>query len=337
MDHSAPNAVPGVTPASVDQSLLDAIPVPIFIKDRQGVYLACNVAYEAVVGRRREDIIGKTVHAVAPPALADYYQANDLAMFKGQAVQVYESKLIDSEGGSHEVVFHKATFGGADGQPAGIVGVIHDVTARKHAEQRLRDSERRYRTLFDHANDAILILRGGTFIDCNALSLDVYGCTREQILRATPWQFSPLCQPDGRPSMAAARAWIDAALRGTPQRFEWLHCRLDGTPFDAEVSLNAIDVDGEWLVQAIVRDVTERKRAADAVAAALRENEALVAQLREALDNVKTLSGFLPICMYCRKVRDDQGYWEKLESYISAHTGTLFSHGLCPDCEKKFV
>lgn len=71
------------------------------------------------------------------------------------------------------------------------------------------------------------------------------------------------------------------------------------------------------------------------VRAALVENQRLVAHLQQALDEVKTLSGFLPVCMYCKKVRDDQGFWERLETYLTARTGALVSHGLCPDCERR--
>lgn len=71
------------------------------------------------------------------------------------------------------------------------------------------------------------------------------------------------------------------------------------------------------------------------VRAALVDKERLVAELRGALEQVKTLSGFLPICMYCKKIRDDQGYWERVESYISARSQAWFSHGLCPDCEQR--
>jgi DNA-binding response OmpR family regulator len=60
-----------------------------------------------------------------------------------------------------------------------------------------------------------------------------------------------------------------------------------------------------------------------------------IEELRQALDQVKTLSGFLPICMHCKNIRDDKGYWERVEIYVSSHTGTQFSHGICPECMKK--
>ena len=79
---------------------------------------------------------------------------------------------------------------------------------------------------------------------------------------------------------------------------------------------------------AIGQDITERKQARA-------EREKLICELQEALKNVKTLSSLLPICMSCKKIRDDKGYWNQIEEYITEHTDTLFSHGVCPDCLKK--
>lgn len=65
------------------------------------------------------------------------------------------------------------------------------------------------------------------------------------------------------------------------------------------------------------------------------EREGLIAELKTALANVRTLSGLLPICASCKKIRDDKGYWNHVESYISKHSGAEFSHSICPDCAKK--
>ncbi|BBO79215.1 hypothetical protein DSCW_66320 [Desulfosarcina widdelii] len=65
------------------------------------------------------------------------------------------------------------------------------------------------------------------------------------------------------------------------------------------------------------------------------KNEALIAELRSALEEVKTLSGFIPICSVCKKIRDDKGYWNQIEEYISTHSDARFSHGICPACMQK--
>jgi FixJ family two-component response regulator len=87
-------------------------------------------------------------------------------------------------------------------------------------------------------------------------------------------------------------------------------------------------IDGERLIRAIRYSVSQKK--------AEIERENLITQLQDALGKVKTLSGLLPICSSCKKIRDDQGYWKQLESYISEHSDALFSHGYCPECGEKY-
>ncbi|MDD5676509.1 MAG: transporter substrate-binding domain-containing protein [Kiritimatiellae bacterium] len=137
----------------------------------------------------------------------------------------------------------------------------------KHTEQMMRESELKHRTLFETANDAIMLMRRGRFVDCNARTLTMFGCSREQIIGAPPYKFSPPTQPDGRCSEEKAAEKINKAVAEGPQFFEWEHCRGDGTPFAAEVSLNRLELGEEMLLQAIVRDITGRKRVEEALRA----------------------------------------------------------------------
>ncbi|MEN6545406.1 MAG: PAS domain S-box protein [Armatimonadia bacterium] len=147
-----------------------------------------------------------------------------------------------------------------------VQAIVRDITEHKQAEQALRDSEERFRTVFESAYDAILLMDGDTFIDCNAQAVEMYGCTdKNDLIAHTPLDFSPASQPDGQESRPAAMEHINTALGGTPQRFYWKHLREDGTPFDAEVSLNALALKGKTYIQAIVRDVTKRKQAEEAL------------------------------------------------------------------------
>jgi PAS domain S-box-containing protein len=156
------------------------------------------------------------------------------------------------------------------GRPLALMASSFDITERKQAEAARNESEARYRNLFESAGDAILLMSGETFIDCNHKTLEIYGCTREQILGRSPVEFTPPFQPDGRNSVEKAKEKINSALVGNPQLFEWQHKKMNGTLFETEVSLNLVELSTGTYIQAIVRDITERKGAEEA----LRRSEA---------------------------------------------------------------
>lgn len=192
----------------------------------------------------------------------------------------------------------------------------------------IKENEENYYKLFENANDAIFIIKGAEFIDCNKKTVEIFGCEKDEIIHRTPMDFSPVLQPDGGSSEEKGMEKLRLALENKSQFFEWEHRRFDGSTFYADVSLNRIEIGGEGVLLAIVRDITARKNIEE-------EREKLIEELQEALDNIKTLKGLLPICAKCKKVRDDKGYWSQIEGYIESHSEALFSHGLCPDCEKE--
>jgi PAS domain S-box-containing protein len=136
------------------ETLLDAIPSPIFFKDAAGVYRGCNRAFEQYLGRDRSEILGRTVDDIAPPELAAVYRRADEALLREPGVQVYETSIRCADGRELEVVFHKATFADAQGRVAGLIGTYLDITDRKRAERALRQSEERLQLALDATDQA---------------------------------------------------------------------------------------------------------------------------------------------------------------------------------------
>ncbi|WP_423128334.1 PAS domain-containing protein [Gaoshiqia sp. Z1-71] len=123
------------------QKIIDALPIPIFFRDINGIYRSTNKAHEIFSGRNREQITGKTVFDVQPPEIAEIYALRDQELFDSPGNQVYETKFRQPDGSLHDVVFNKAVIRDDAGNVMGIVGSIFDITDRKKAERKLEKAK----------------------------------------------------------------------------------------------------------------------------------------------------------------------------------------------------
>ncbi|MFH1215376.1 MAG: cache domain-containing protein [Pseudomonadota bacterium] len=135
------------------------------------------------------------------------------------------------------------------------------VAERNRVMGELAEKEDRYRSLFESASDAIVILQEGSCVDCNERALRLFGYDREDFIGSPPERFSPEIQPDGSLSHEKAIAKMKLAVTGQQQFFEWMCKKNDGSFFEAEVSLSVLRLAESTYVQAIVRDITARKQA----------------------------------------------------------------------------
>jgi PAS domain S-box-containing protein len=154
------------------------------------------------------------------------------------------------------------------------------------AEGTLDDGERKFRTLFDAAHDAIYMLHNGVFVDCNAKGLYMFGRTWDEIVGHTPDEFAPPTQPDGRNSREKAYEIVVKAMGGEAQFFEWTCLHANGTPVCSEISLNRLEMGGTVYLMAVSRDITERRRAE----AQITEQAALLDKAQDAIA-VRDLEG----------------------------------------------
>ena len=189
-------------------------------------------------------------------------------------------------------------------QGTAAVSVGIDITERKRAEAQktkliasLQESERKFRSLYEATSDAVMLLDEQCFFDCNHATLAIFGCSnKEQFYGKKISEFSPRFQPNGQDSSSLAAERISTAMQTGSCRFDWIHKRLDGSEFPAEVLLNAMEINGQKVIQAVVRDITDRKRDEDGIKASLAEKEVLLKEIHHRVkNNLQVISSLLKL------------------------------------------
>lgn len=302
--------------------LINAIPVPVYYKDRDGKYLGFNHAFEAISGETKGRMIGKTIFENSPPGLAELHNAKDVELFEGGGTQQYEAQVKDFSGQLREVIFYKAVYNDSKGDIGGLIGTVLDITERKNAEDALKKNEEQLRLLAESSVEILYQLDpDGNITFISPAFERISGYSVDEVLHRN---FQHFFQESELEMMMES---INKTMAGHSYLLDaFTGIRKDGSTFPIEISITPIVKDGEIIgAQGIARDITERKKLE-------RQREKLIVELKEALENIKTLRGLIPICSNCKKIRDDKGYWNNLEAFISEHSDASFSHGLCPSC-----
>ena len=216
--------------------------------------LSVNASYEKHTGLKEGQVAGKLASVVysarKPPFLNIYAQ-----VAKGGKPVAFDSYFSPLK--RH---FHVSVFSPKIGQ---FATVFVDITERRLAQEALRDSEERFRDLFESSQDAMMTIEAPSwrFTSANVSMVQMFKAKSVgDLLSHNPWELSPKRQPDGSDSRKKARQMIQKAIRKGANFFEWTHRRLDGEVFAAEVLLNRVSRAEGVCLQATVRDITERRR-----------------------------------------------------------------------------
>ena len=295
---------------------------PFFITTTDGRFIDLNEAMVQLFGYDCKEELMKT------NVVQTYYNPEDRSKFQEiMARQDYakdlELDLKRKDGEKIYALLTVTTRKNGKGNIVGYKGTIKDITERKRTEEALKESESRFHLLVEHSTDAFLLHDfDGKIIDVNRHACESLGYTREELLGLS------IQDIDQDFVLGKHTEKWKQMVPGDPITLEGVHKRKDGTTFPVEVRLGVFELGERKLMLGLVRDITERKRLEE-------EREKLIHELQDALSNIKTLRGLLPICSYCKKIRDDKGYWNQIESYIRDHSGAEFTHGMCPECLKK--
>ncbi|HSF73998.1 MAG TPA: PAS domain S-box protein, partial [Microcoleus sp.] len=259
----------------------------IFMLDPDGYVASWNSGAERILGYRSHEIVGNNSECFFTEEdleIGKHKEKLILAVAEGR----YENEgwRLRKDGSRFWANIIVTPLRDEKGKLQGFSQVMQDITEQKRAAEEkmqliasLQASEKKFRTLYESTTDAVMLLDEEGFLDCNQATLKLFGCSTEsEFCGKHPSEFSPPLQPDGQDSRSISQERINTAMRSGNCRFDWRHRRLDGSEFPAEVLLTSMDIGGKIGLQGVVRDITYRVQAEEALKQA---NEVLECRVKE--------------------------------------------------------
>jgi PAS domain S-box-containing protein len=283
-----------------------------------GVFVEINRGFTEIMGYCPADIIGKS--SLDFGVWRKYEDRNAIVMQLQErgAVDDFEAEFV-TKSGDVRIGLMSARIVKIAGEKL-ILSNTRDIT-------RKRQSEENYRLLTEHSTDMISKHDpNGVFLYVSPACKQIVGYSPDELTGRDVYDFF---HPEDLENIIESHSTIEKTPSTYTVAYRFNHKK--GHYVWVEATSKTIRDSNSGDVKEIVattRDITKRKQVET-------ERENLLKELQEALENVKTLSGMLPICASCKKIRDDKGYWQQIESYLYHHTDAQLSHGLCPDCAQK--
>lgn len=284
-----------------------------------------NPAGEAIFGAAPGTLVGRSLEEFLDPDQLRLVQEKTNDRKSGKEGS-YELRIRRSDGTSRLLYVTVTRELDPEGNYLGSVGVFRDISDQRRAEERLRASETRFRTLLEDAPMAIVMARDRRILDVNRRFLELFGFEDGAELIGQPDAY--LIHPGDRPLFDELAASV-GNLSGVFRKVSFRALRRDGGELQMQVWLRTLDLEDGIATLGFCEDISIQRKAEE-------DRERLVQELTRALAEVRQLSGLLPICATCKKIRDDQGQWSPMEAYISSHSEADFTHGICPECAKAF-
>lgn len=254
------------------------------IVDANGLHVDVNPAFCAMTGFTAEEIIGSPPeHCYWPPEEREKIRIAFDKTLSGKFSEV-ELIFMRKDGERFPVLVVPFAIRDDSDRIIFFAATVKDITQRVKTESALRNSEIRYRKLFESAGDAISIMHDNKIIDYNKRTVELYGYSLDEIMSTSTIDFFPPTQPNGQRSREFFSEKVEASRAGDPQLFEWTGYSVDGTTILTEVTLTSFTLDGKQYTQSIGRDITHRKEMEEALVDLNKTLEERVEQRTEELE-----------------------------------------------------